>query len=34
MLCKHTGKAGIVNQIGFQVCLYIGQNLCGFVVLA
>ncbi|KAA9129500.1 AraC family transcriptional regulator, partial [Streptococcus agalactiae] len=21
MLCKHTGKAGIVNQIGFQVCL-------------
>ncbi|VTT08017.1 Uncharacterised protein [Streptococcus dysgalactiae subsp. equisimilis] len=34
MLCKYTSKVGIVNQIVFQVCLYIGQNLCGFVVLA
>ncbi|EPT42666.1 Uncharacterised protein [Streptococcus agalactiae] len=34
MLCKHTGKAGIVNQIGFQVFLYNDQNLCGLVVLA
>lgn len=34
MLCKHTGKAGIVNQIGCQVCLYNDQNLCGLVVLA
>ncbi len=34
ILCKHSSKADIVNQIGFQVCPYIGQNLCGFVVLA
>lgn len=34
ILCKHSSKADIVNQIGFHVCPYIGQNLCGFVVLA